>query len=126
MREMGAERGREREGERVGWEDGIIVEVQVSVGALQILGEAIDNFCSQTSLNSVSLLTCVDLESRHIQLPVGGFCSGPQIDTSLYQYEWHVLLQQGPPFERNHGLVNADVPTRLIDICYSIGQELSY
>ena len=21
---------------------------------------------------------------------VGGFCSGPQIDTSLYQYEWHV------------------------------------
>ena len=81
MREMGAERGREREGERgerergrererVGWEDGIIVEVQVSVGALQILGEAIDNFCSQTSLNSVSLLTCVDLESRHIRLPV--------------------------------------------------------
>ena len=48
----------------------IVVEALVSMGALQMLGDVFDNFCSQISLNSVSLFSCVDLESRHIPASV--------------------------------------------------------
>ena len=95
----------------------VVVKVKVSV-------ETFDNFCSQAGLNSVSLLSCIDLKSRHI--PIGGFWSGPHLNALLYLFERHVLLQGGFPFEGNYGLVYADVPTWLVHSSYPIGLKFCY
>ena len=78
-----------------------------------------DNFCTQASFRSVSLLASI-----HLDILTNSFCSGPHLDTSSYRFERHVLLQAGPSFEGNHGLVYTDVSTWLINSSYPIGRNI--
>ena len=71
-----------------------------------------------------SLLASIHLEYRYI--PTKNFCSRPHLDTLSYRFERHVLLQAGPSFEGNHGLVYTDVSTWLVNSSYLIGQDIYY
>ena len=70
------------------------------------------SFYDICSLNAIPSCACVHLEVGHESVRSVSQC--PNLYPPLYRFLWHVLLQGGASFERNHGLIHTDVLSRIV------------